>query len=353
MKVLFIIPYPLNNAPSQRFRFEQYINLLKKNNINPQFQSFLDLKSWENLYQSGNTFGKIMAVIEGYFRRIKILFILKKFDLVFLHREAAPFGPAVFEWIIAKVFKKKIIYDFDDAIWLSDNQRGLFTLIKNAEKVNSVIKWSWRISAGNKYLADHAREFNQQVFLNPTTIDTINLHNKLKDQSTSEIVIGWTGTHSTLKFLDPLIPILTQLHKTKSFKLLVICNSKPDYDYDWVEFVQWDAASEINDLLKMNIGLMPLADDPWSKGKCGFKALQYMALGIPAVVSPVGVNTEIVDHDINGYICMDDADWKKYMTILIDDAALRKEMGRMAREKVERSYSVKSNEENFLNLFLK
>ncbi|GAL83792.1 hypothetical protein MYP_1020 [Sporocytophaga myxococcoides] len=353
MKVLFLIPYPLNSAPSQRFRFEQYINLLKINNIEPVFQSFIGVKTWKVLYLNGNLYLKIAGLLSGFFKRLSLLFGVSKYQYVFIHREASPVGPPIFEWVLAKVLKKKIIYDFDDAIWIAQTGKENFLtkVVKNPGKVNKIIKWSYKVSCGNSYLKNHSLKFNKNVVLNPTTIDCESLHFKIKDQNTNKVVIGWTGTHSTMMYLEHAIPFLRKLYVAQNFKLIVISNLKPNFAFPEMEFVKWNEHTEQEDLLRMNIGIMPLADNEWTKGKCGFKALQYMALGIPAVVSSVGVNAEIVDQGINGFLCESETDWLNYLTDLINNAQLRSEMGKKAREKVVNNYSVKSNQENFLSLF--
>lgn len=352
-KVLFLIPYPLNSAPSQRFRFEQYIHLLKINNIEPVFQSFIGMHTWKIMYHKGNLYLKISGFLAGFFKRLIVLFGTSKYQYVFIHREASPIGPPVFEWILAKVLKKKLIYDFDDAIWIAQTGKENFLtkVAKNPGKVNKIIKWSYKVSCGNAYLKNHALEFNKNTIINPTTIDTEGLHFKLKDQNTDKVIIGWTGTHSTMMYLEQAIPFLRKLYQIKEFKLLVISNQKPDFEFPEMEFVKWNGSTEQDDLLRMNIGIMPLADNEWTRGKCGFKALQYLALGIPAVVSSVGVNTEIIEQGINGFVCDSEADWLKYLLDLINNAQLRSEMGKKAREKVVNNYSVKSNQENFLSLF--
>ncbi|MCU0355503.1 MAG: glycosyltransferase family 4 protein [Cytophagales bacterium] len=185
----------------------------------------------------------------------------------------------------------------------------------------------------------------------PTTIDTENLHNRLKEQDTRAFVIGWTGTHSTIAYLEPLVPILEKLAETHAFTFLVISDRKPDFDLPFVQYLPWQKATEADDLLRINVGVMPLTDDPWSRGKCGFKALQYMALGIPAVASPVGVNTEIIEPGVNGFLCATPDEWLACLTRLLQDPTLRAEMGRQARRTVEERYSVQANRRTFLELF--
>lgn len=353
MTILFIFPYPHGTAASQRFRFEQYLNILSNNGITYSLAPFLDSQTWQILYKDGHTIQKLWGILKGFLKRIRLLFSVNKYDFVFVHREASPIGPPVFEWLITQLFKKKLIYDFDDAIWLSNTSSAnkIAARIKWHQKTATICRWAYKISAGNQYLADYARQFNTQVVINPTTIDTVHVHNQVKDQRTSHLVIGWTGTHSTIGYLDDIIPVLKELEKEYTFTFLVISDKAPAFKLKSLKYVPWNKKDEIADLLKMNIGLMPLSEDQWAKGKCGFKALQYMALGIPALVSPVGVNTEIVDNNHDGFICTTDEEWYRNIRLLLQNDELRSKLGLAAREKVENKYSVQANCRNFLNLF--
>ena len=163
-------------------------------------------------------------------------------------------------------------------------------------------------------------------------------------------IIGWTGTHSTGKYLGEIVNILNEVAEKVQFRFLYISNKPSEFDIPNMEFVRWSKSTEIYDLNKVDIGIMPLENDEWAKGKCGFKALQYMALEIPALASPVGVNEEIVDHGINGFHCRSSIDWKERIIELIENPALRVKMGKEGRKKVLDKYSVISNAENFLNM---
>ncbi len=271
------------------------------------------------------------------------------YDFVFIHREAAPLGPPVLEWLIAKVLRKRIIFDFDDAIWLPNTSatNRIAAGLKWHRKTAGICRWSYKISAGNAYLADYAKQYHGDVTVNPTTIDTAGLHNQIKDQATGDLVIGWTGTHSTINYLDALLPVLRDLEAEHRFTFLVISDQKPAFHLNSLQFLPWNKASEREDLLRMHIGVMPLTDDPWARGKCGFKALQYMALGIPAVASPVGVNCDIIRHGENGYLCRTADEWEEVLTKLLEDAKLRTRMGKAARNTVQSRYSVQANRFTF------
>jgi len=351
--IIFLCPYPKGGAPSQRFRFEQYLDLLKEQGFTYQIEGFLDEKTNQILYKPGQTGKKLIGVMLGFLRRIYLLFSIPKADFVFIHREATPIGPPFIEWIIAKLLRKKIIYDFDDAIWLKDASgvNNFMLRLKWQQKVSRICQWSYNISAGNAYLCAYAKQFQPQVALVPTTIDTEQHHNRIKQQSNQPLTIGWTGSHSTMKYLKSIERVLQQLEEQFDFQFVVISNRPPELALKNLKFIQWNEANEVEDLLQLHIGLMPLPDDPWARGKCGFKALQYLALGIPALVSPVGVNTKIVEHGVNGYVCATDHDWHKYLSILLQDAELRENLGEEGRKKIVKEYSVKANTQNFINLF--
>jgi glycosyltransferase involved in cell wall biosynthesis len=353
--ILFLTPYPIGRAPSQRFRFEQYLDILTAAGHSYQLSSFLSLATWAILYKPQHTVPKILGIVAGFRRRLVLLFSVSKYDFVFIHREAAPIGPPVFEWFIAKVLRKRIIYDFDDAIWLANTSDAniLAAGLKWNQKVASICHWSYKNSCGNAYLASYANQFNSSTVVNPTTIDTVHLHNQVRNQGASgRLVIGWTGTHSTLKYLDQIVPVLAQLEaEGLDFEFRVISNQPPTLPLRSLVFIPWRKATEIADLLAFHVGLMPLEDDLWAKGKCAFKALQYMALGIPALVSPVGMNVEVVQQGLNGYICATPAEWEVCIRQLLNNPGLRQRLGAAARATVEARYSVSANQANFLQLF--
>lgn len=352
-KITFIAPYPKAEAPSQRFRFEQYLELLEGEGYVIDFHPFIDQKTWETLYAPGNYFKKVGGMLRSFMRRWRLLPKLRHTDLIFIHREAAQLGPPIFEWIIAKVLKKKYIYDFDDAIWLANYSatNATFHRLKAYWKVNYCMKWAHQITAGNQYLANYAKQFNSNVHIIPTTIDLVNYHNQQTDYDQEELIIGWTGTHTTMHYLDDIIPILQALEKELNFTFMVISNVAPDYDLKSLRFVKWNKATEIEDLAKFSIGIMPLRADQWSEGKCGFKGLQYMALGIPALMSPIGVNNEIIHHEENGYLLTTPASWEEAIKQLLNDKSLRKKIGTSGRQTIQERYSVEANLVKYLGVF--
>lgn len=353
-RVLFLLPYPLDKAPSQRFRIEAYFNLLKQNKIHFSTQVFLNENGWSVLYKNGSLIQKVLAVIKGFSKRFyAAIFLVHQFDFIVVHREVSPLGPPIFEWIIARLWKRKIIFDFDDAIWIpnTSEQNKLAGYIKCFWKTASICRWAYKISAGNQFLASFARNQNKNVFIIPTAVDISTRYNKLVDHQVSKPAIGWTGSHSTLKYLDIIYPVLGRLNQTFDYDFLVICNKPPATNLKNLKFIEWNEESEITDLAKINIGIMPLYPDQWSEGKCGFKIIQYLALGIPSVASPVGVNKIIVEDGINGFLCNAVENWYQALSKLLKDASLREKMGLTGRQKIIKSYSVQANEAVFLSLF--
>ena len=352
MKILVLAPYPLRSSPSQRFRFEQYFDALNNAGHTYTFQSFLTPGGWRDIYSKGKQIRKAWAIIQGFLRRLVILPKALSSDIVFVHRELTPIGPPLFEWMIAKLLRKKIVYDFDDAIWLTDrkNETWFGRVLRWRSKVATICRWSHIVSGGNKFLCDYARRSNPNVRYNPTTID-LSYHAPAPKVS-NEIVIGWTGSHTTLRYLDSFVPVIQQLEKKyRNLVFMVIANTSPQMNVSSLRFVRWNEDTEILDLSKIDIGIMPLPDDEWSKGKCGFKLLQYMALEKPAVASPVGVNTTIITNGVNGLICNSASEWIESLERLIEDPVLRNTLGKAGRKKVESDYSVSSNTSNFLSLF--
>ncbi|WP_354579919.1 glycosyltransferase family 4 protein [Hymenobacter sp. UYP22] len=297
---------------------------------------------------------KALGIIGGFLRRFLLLAAVPRADYVFIHREASPIGPPIFEWMIAKVFRKRIIYDFDDAIWIPNTSaaNSIVAGVKWHHKVGSICRWAYKVSCGNTYLRNYARQFNANAVVNPTTIDTEHLHNQVRNQQQpGPLVIGWTGTHSTLKYLEQVVPVLARLEHEFEFEFRVISNEPPQLPLRSLVFQPWRKETEIADLLGFHVGLMPLEDDLWAKGKCAFKALQYMALGEPALVSPVGMNTEVVVDGYNGYVCTTPEEWELALRRLLQTPALRTELGQNARQTIVDRYSVVANWPNFLGLF--
>ncbi len=355
----------MQKAPSQRFRFEHFFKFIQENGWEWDFQSFTSDRGWKYLYSQTTIIHNLVTIISGFLRRFSLLFRINQYDTLFIHRELTPFGPPVFEWILAKVLGKRIIYDFDDAIWMNDGHDGnvIWTWLKWRSKIRSICRWSWKISAGNDFLAEFARKYNNSVVVMPTAVDT-EVHRPLATsenkilrpddgvgtQNDGKIIVGWTGSHTTMFYLNEIVPALKELEKKYDFEFHVISNKNPNLDLDSFRFIPWNKEREIEDLNAFDIGIMPLEDTEWAKGKCGFKLIQYGAMGIPSVASPVGVNKEIISEGENGFFASNHSEWIGKITLL-QNTEVRQKMGKEAREVIENRYSVRSLTNRFVSLF--
>ncbi|MCX7696279.1 MAG: glycosyltransferase family 4 protein [Bacteroidales bacterium] len=355
-KVLFITTHRLNRAPNQRFRFEQYLSYLQSNGFEWTISNLLNENDDRIFYSKGRFLSKLWILIKAFCKRWRDIRRIKnrEYDLIFISREAFFIGPPFFERLIAR-FGVPYVYDFDDAVWLenvSDSNR-IFKRLKYFSKVGEIIQKAKLVLAGNEYLANYARQFNSQTRVVPTTIDTSYHIPKVETKEKKTITIGWTGSSTTLPYLQELDSVLCDLWLLYGNRIEIVVIGATDFKLDGcqVRALPWRKETEIIDLHQLDIGIMPLPDNEWTRGKCGLKLLQYMALGLPVVASPVGVNTDIVDHGKNGFFASTPEEWKKYLSILIEDPILRRRFGQEGRKKIEQFYSVEAWKDTYLEVF--
>jgi len=261
---------------------------------------------------------------------------------VYVFREAALFGPSIFERVVHRL-KVPLVFDFDDAIFLRYRSpaNGWLSLLKAPGKTRTICRLASHVIVGNKYLAEYARTFNRNVTIVPTTIDT-DAYRVGAVRETAVPVIGWTGSYSTVQHLDLLRRVLSELARRAPFRLRVIGPSDYRLDGVGVEVLPWRSDTETQDLAEADIGIMPLPDDPWSRGKCACKALQYMGLGIPAVCSPVGINSDLIRDGENGFLANTPEEWITKLTLLLQSTRLRQKLGLAGRKTVEDRFSANS-----------
>jgi len=345
MRVLAIVPSIYDTSPGQRFRIEQWEPLLRGMGVEIAYHPFESNELHQVLYQPGNMGRKAALIASSFGRRFRMLTGAREFDLVYIFREAALLGPAVIERIIGWT-GLPVVFDFDDAVFVSyvSPSNGYLSKLKFPGKTAGVCRLSAHVMAGNSYLADYARQYNPNVTIIPTTIDTDKYipanDNRLETENRKpETTIGWSGSFSTVQHLETLRGALERLGDSERYRLRVIGTT--DYRLKGVEVdaMAWRSATEVEDLREMDIGIMPLPDDQWSRGKCGLKALQYMALGIPTICSPVGVNTEIIEDGVNGFLAESDSEWINKLQRLLHSPELRREIGMAGRRTVEGRYS--------------
>ncbi len=206
------------------------------------------------------------------------------------------------------------------------------------------------VIAGNQYLADYAKHHNDHVVIIPTTIDTDEYVNPNKTKTHDTICIGWSGSITTIKHFEYALPFLKILKKKYGEKISIQVIGDDSYSNPelGIKGSAWNKKSEIQELSSFDIGIMPLPDDEWAKGKCGLKGLQYMALEIPMIMSPVGVNSEIISDGMNGFLANNETEWVDKISKLIEDIELRKKIGMEARRTVVEKFSVKAQQEKYL-----
>src|SRR5215510_10537071 len=340
MRVLALVPGLYDISPSQRYRIEQWEPLLRERGVEITYEPFECPELNALLYQQGKMARKLSLVAQGLGRRYSVVQKARDFDLVYILREAALLGPPVFEKLIHQR-RVPIVFDFDDAIFVSyrSPSNGYLSYLKFASKTKTICRLASHVMVGNPYLAEYALQVNDRVTVIPTTLDTEKYRVTRRAEQNGPPVIGWTGSYSTVQHLDTMRGALKKLAEKESFRLRVIGTPAYECPPVDVEAMPWRADTELDDLSEIDIGMMPLPDDRWSKGKCGLKALQFMALGIPTICSPVGVNTDIIQDDANGFIAATEDEWIEKLSRLLCSAELRRRLGDAGRATVEEKYS--------------
>jgi len=349
-RILFVAVHPPNHAPSQRYRFEQYMDYLAEHGLETTYSPVLRADEYAAMYRPGGVARKALSVGRGVLRRLREALEASDYEIVIVQREAIQLGTSAFEAAVGRS-SANLVFDFDDAIWLPDVSPAnrQFSWLKRPGKVPKIISHSDMVFAGNEYLADYARQFNANVHIVPTTIDTREYVPR-PPRGDERICIGWSGSFSTIKHFELAVPVLKQVRERFGDQVYFKLIGDPAYRNDGlgIRAHPWCAKTEVADLSELDVGIMPLPDDAWSRGKCGLKGLQYMGLGIPAIMSPVGVNKEIVVDGENGYLASSNEDWAEKLARLIQSVELRQQLGAAARDTVVKRYSVESQKDKYL-----
>jgi glycosyltransferase involved in cell wall biosynthesis len=353
-KVLLLCDHRPGRSPSQRYRFEQYLPYLQKNGFTFHWSFLLDEKDDKVFYSERNALSKMQIILRSLSKRKKESGHYKDYDIIFIQREAHFLGTSEFE---KKAFQSgaKVIFDFDDSIWMEDTSPGnkKWSWLKKPAKFFDNVSSAHLVIAGNEYLAKKAADINKNVVIIPTTIDTDIHVPKPELRNKPALIIGWSGSISTIKHFETLLPVLKKLKGKYKDKLGIKIIGQKKYENSelQVDCVEWSEKSEVNELNSFDIGIMPLPDDEWARGKCGLKGLSYMACGVPTVMSAVGVNTQIIENGANGFLVKNENEWLEVLTKLIENAELRKTIGEAGRKAVIEKYSVLANQDRYLNAF--
>lgn len=350
MRVLYFTKYTRKGA-SSRLRSLQYIPVFKENNIYVEVQPLFNDAYLDDLYNGKKT--SLLLLLKAYLTRFIYLFKVFNYDKIIIEKELFPFFFSWFERIL-KLLGVKYIVDYDDAIFhnydLSSNKVIAFLLGK---KIDNVMKFSNCVLAGNDYLAERAKKAGAKNIVKIPTVIDLERYKVKTDYSSSQIVIGWIGSPSTLWHLKPFPEVFNELVETYNVKIVIIGTTEEFGVRKNIEYLRWTEDSEVDEILKFDIGIMPLTNTPWVLGKCAYKLIQYMGCAIPVVASPVGMNSQVVDDNVDGFLAATPQEWKVALEKLILDENLRRNFGKAGREKVEAIYNLEVNSKKIIEVLQK
>jgi glycosyltransferase involved in cell wall biosynthesis len=338
--VLFLTKYARNGA-SSRYRTFQYVPWLDRARIQYTLLELFDEDYLAYKYARGHAHPA--AVLRAFIRRLLVVLTLPRHSTVVTEYELLPYFPALPErWLVWRGCR--LVVDYDDALFHQyDNHRKKWVRRLFGRKIATVMRLAHTVVAGNPYLAEYARRAGApRVEVIPTVVDLDRYPSRdaKAPDLVAPFVIGWIGSPSTARYLETITPALAEICANGRACVRLIGSGPINLAGVPVEVLAWDENSEVDMLKDFDVGIMPLPDEPWERGKCGFKLIQYMACGLPVVASPVGVNREIVEHDVNGYLAVTTTEWVRMLNLLLDDADLRQRLGQAGRAKVEREYSL-------------
>lgn len=347
MNVLGLCSYPVESAAT-RYRLVQFVEPLKQKGIELAFSPFLNSDQFRQFYRKDNLLRKLSGVVPPIAERISGTLKVRNFDLIFIQREAMFFGPGIFESIYQKIGSVPSILDLDDATYvryISPTYGRFGSLFKFFGKTDNLIKRADTVICGNRFIAEYVEEKGTKAVIIPTVVDTDKFCPV--DKSNDIPVIGWIGTHSTFPFLASLFPVLEKLARKHKFALKIVGAGQDKIEIEGVriENLKWNLERELSDFQSFDIGLYPIkvggsATKDWVAGKSGFKAIQYMAVGIPFVMTPIGVNAEIGEPGVTHFSASGEEDWYNALDKLLTDKNLAKEMGENARAHSLANYKV-------------
>ncbi len=355
IKILFLSPYPEDKAPSQRLKYEQYFECFRNEGFEIETKSFVTNKFWDIIYKKGLFIKKSYYTIAAYIKRFYQLFFLHKYDIVYVHLWVTPIGLPIFE-VFTRLFSKKLIYDIDDMIFLGHSSAAnrFMQNIKGKGKMIYLMKKADHVITCTPKLTEFVNQFNTRTTDISSTVDTNSRYNPQNNyENDHKIIIGWSGSHSTSKYLYLLEKVLKRLAKNFEFTLMVMGDENFRINGVEVIAIQWLEAIEMETLKKFDIGLYPLPDEEWVYGKSGLKAIQYMALGIPTIATAIGANYRIIEDEKNGFLIPvgNDNLWYDRLSELIVNAKLRKSVGEAGRKTIEKLYSIDANKDLYIKAF--
>lgn len=349
MKILLLSRYDRLGA-SSRVRSLQYLSFLESRGWEVDVCPLFSDRYLQALYSAQPRWSQ---VIFGYLGRVRVLLRPKNYDLFWIEKELFPFMPAFVEYLFAKTSVPYVV-DYDDALFHRyDKHRSRFIQSVFGRKIDIVMRHAASVVVGNEYLAERARDAGaRRVEIIPTVVD-LTRYQVVAPASHPQLVVGWIGSPSTSHYLLTLENVFVSLVNKFDVRFVAVGSSEEQLQGLPIETWHWSEKSEVQAIQSFDIGIMPLTDSPWERGKCGYKLIQYMACGVPVVASPVGVNGQIVDHGVNGFLAQELHEWEQALGRLLNDQELRRRMGSKGRERVESWYSLQVQAPRLEDLLLR
>lgn len=347
MRILILTRYGRLGA-SSRLRSLQYLNTFEASNISCVVRPFISDELLAKKYRSGS-YG-IFSLLGVYFSRFKVAFSLKEFDLVWVEKEALPWMPCSLEKFLLR--KAPYILDYDDAIFHNYDKNKNFLIRKIfGRRLDCLMNEAALVIGGNGYLAKRALDAGSAlVKIIPTVIDLDRYPIRVNLEKSDFPRIVWIGSPSTVNYLDLLREPLRLLALQNSFVLRVIGAHGISIPGVEVECIDWTEDSEVDLISSCSVGIMPLVDSPWERGKCGYKLIQYMACNLPVVASAVGANVDIVEDGVSGFLVRRPDEWISVLNKLLHSSELRAMMGNAGRVRVEEKYCLQKTGPQLVDL---
>ena len=347
MRVLGLATYPVE-AAATRFRLIQFVEPLAKEGIELTIYPFLDSRLHGSLYKRSQWPRTVAGLALASVRRLRELWRARTADVVLVQREAMMFGPPLMEWLLINLHRCPMVLDLDDATYVaykSPTYGRLGSALKWFGKTNDLIRWSRVVICGNREIAAYVSSKGRSTVIIPTVVDTTRFTPVSARNSDEVPVIGWIGTHSTFPYLKSIFPVFERLARAYQFRLKLVGTGEDGVIIPGVEVenLPWKLDREIADFQSLDIGVYPIVEDNWSVGKSCFKAIQYMAVGIPFVVSPVGACQDIAEPNRTHFLARTEDEWYTHLSRLLSDANLRRQMGQSGRDYAVAHYSVEVN----------
>ena len=351
-KICIVCPYPQGVAPSQRLKFEQYYQTFGDHGWEVHVFPFQTRRFWDIVYQKNRIIEKIIWTLFGYWNRIKLLFQLRKFDIVYIHLFVTPFGSPVLEWLYV-VIAKGIVYDIDDLVYMGSTSESnqWISKLKGKQKPIFLMKRANYVVTTTPYLVDFCSKYNDRVIGIPPSLDQNLIYPMIKMES-DRLVIGWSGSHSTLKYLAIAEVALRRIASKYEIDFLVFGDQ--DYTLDGVNVIakSWDVSEENRIFNMIDIAIYPQEKEIWSEGKYGGKMIQYLAAGLPMVISNSNSLIPKVLKNNENAIIVDNSteEWEVAIELLIQDVELRNKISKNARSLFLEKFSMEANKHLYLKV---